>query len=392
MSELDLQVRITGMPAGDQLASMWQALERECDASFFQSWAWIGTWLDCLPDFVRPELVIMEAGGGVVGLGVIVPRSVRRHGVFRSHALYLQEAGAGPWDFIIEHNGFLLRRGMERELLAEVLRALHERQSWDEFVVSGIRADSLLLDPAALQNVGLQARIQRTSPSRYVDLDELRASGVAYLDRLSSNTRYQIRRAIRKYQEQGPVAMEVAESAADAQRYFDELKALHQAYWIARGHRGSFANPAWEQFHRTLIERRFGHGEIQLIQVHAGERLIGCLYNFVKDGWVSVLQSGFQYESNHALHPGLVSHYLAIEHNLAQGQRWYDFLAGDGQYKSSMADKDHALVWAVLQRPRVKFQLEDGLRSLRNALYKHLSRPKAPHAPGSPGSGSGTAT
>ena len=50
------------------------------------------------------------------------------------------------------------------------------------------------------------------------------------------------------------------------------------------------------------------------------------------DGVISNYQSGFLYESDSQLKPGLVSHMLAIDHNLDSGARTYDFLAGDQRF------------------------------------------------------------
>ena len=102
------------------------------------------------------------------------------------------------------------------------------------------------------------------------------------------------------------------------------------------------------------------------------------------------MQSGFRYDISpatatdggstknagaifSALHPGYVSHYLAIEYNLKHGAGVYDFLAGDAQYKSSLSHKDHTLAWVVVQRKRWKFMLEDALRSLVYALRERTS-------------------
>ena len=105
-----------------------------------------------------------------------------------------------------------------------------------------------------------------------------------------------------------------------------------------------------------------------MIRLSAGESDIGYLYNFVKNGWVYALQSGLRYDTHSALHPGYVSHYLAIEYNLKHGAAIYDFLAGDAQYKSSLSHKEHTLAWVVVQRKRWRFMLEDTLQTLVHAM------------------------
>jgi CelD/BcsL family acetyltransferase involved in cellulose biosynthesis len=122
------------------------------------------------------------------------------------------------------------------------------------------------------------------------------------------------------------------------------------------------------EFHRTLIRQAFAKGSIQLLRVAAGEETIGILYNFVKNGKIYFFQSGFRYGSDKHLKPGLVTHALAINHYLNAGFNDYDFLAGDAQYKRSLAKDCRQMAWVVFQRPRVKFVVIERLRAIKRRL------------------------
>lgn len=364
-----ITVHLQDISAHADIAEMWGELEARCEVSFFQSWGWIGAWLQSLPASTPLYSIVAKTNDELAGLAILARSKVIRHKLFSSDALFLNEAGIPGYDFVIEHNGLLLKSGIEQPTLDACLRHLITQVGdWDEIFISGIRQDSPLFHSSVLKEHDVDLRVLRTSSSRYVDMEELRQSGGDYLDSLSSNTRYQIRRALRKHVATGPLTLSIAASAEEAHVYFDRMKELHQAYWAGKGEPGSFANSHWEAFHRRLISERFDSGEIQLIGVTTGDKTIGYLYNFIKNGWVYVLQSGFHYEPNHTLHPGYVSHYLAIDYNLKHGAKIYDFLAGDAQYKSSLGRNDHTLAWVVLQRKRWKFKVEDALRRLVRAL------------------------
>ena len=95
----------------------------------------------------------------------------------------------------------------------------------------------------------------------------------------------------------------------------------------------------------------FPHNDVLLLELRAGEEIIGVLYNFVYRGRVYFYQSGFRYSEDSRLKPGLLSHYLAIRHCLAQPiLTEYDFLAGDAQYKRSLAADLRPLTWMVVRR------------------------------------------
>src|SRR2546426_10181494 len=95
MSTITESVRIAHLelPPLGELERQWRDLESRSECSFFMSWCWIGAWLASLPTRIHPRLLRAEAGGRVVGLGVIVPKTVRRHGVFTSRALFLNSTG-----------------------------------------------------------------------------------------------------------------------------------------------------------------------------------------------------------------------------------------------------------------------------------------------------------
>jgi hypothetical protein len=48
--------------------------------------------------------------------------------------------------------------------------------------------------------------------------------------------------------------------------------------------------------------------------------------------------------------------------------RWYDFLAGGSRYKQSLATDARQLVWFRIQKPRLRFALEDLARAVRDRV------------------------
>jgi CelD/BcsL family acetyltransferase involved in cellulose biosynthesis len=123
------------------------------------------------------------------------------------------------------------------------------------------------------------------------------------------------------------------------------------------------------------VAARFGAGEIQLLRLRAGgQREVGYLYNFVRRGVVHAYQSGFRYNPDPRLKPGLVSHALAIEHNLATGARLYEFMAGASRYKASLGTLSGEMAWLVLQRDRLALRAEAALRAAVRAGRSRFTR------------------
>ena len=95
-----------------------------------------------------------------------------------------------------------------------------------------------------------------------------------------------------------------------------------------------------------------------------GATIVGFLYNIRRGQWFYSYQSGFNYEADRKLKPGLVSHCLAMQRYLDRGASAYDFLAGDSRYKLSLSNSQHQLCWVVVHKDLLKYRFEHGLREL----------------------------
>lgn len=367
---MPINVSLTPLEDIAALEREWRELEASADIDFYMSWSWIGTLL--LQSGLKPFILRATDNGKLVALGFICIHSETRHGWLRLRKLYLNETGEPEIDILcIEHNGFLCDRAYGTELPARCIDHILSSEEakrllghWDEWRFTGIDETYLKL----LEATGLRVRLHAAKQSGVIDLNQLRQTRQDYLGTLSSNTRYQIRRALKLYGERGPVTLTAAKTRDEFAAYFDALQNLHQKYWIARGDRGAFGYKFLNDFHEEIALARGPLGDVELLRIAAGDFEIGYLYNFTYRGLVGAYLSGFAYEDDSKLKPGLVSHYLAIEHHLKGNANVYDLLAGDMQYKRSLAMTTPPMYWADLQQPRVKLRLEDALRAAKNRL------------------------
>ncbi len=126
----------TDLPTGD-LGLLWLDLEKRADITFFLSWDWMTAWIAELGRC--PPVLIGEASGALILLGLVVPRYRREAGVIRVNGLSLHTTGERAKDCIaIEYNGFLVDREWsgkaEREAVTYLLR---------KAIVGGRRRDEL---------------------------------------------------------------------------------------------------------------------------------------------------------------------------------------------------------------------------------------------------------
>jgi CelD/BcsL family acetyltransferase involved in cellulose biosynthesis len=348
------------------LEAQWRALEARADITFFLSWDWIGAWVD---EAGLPEWVLVgRAGGEIVCLGLLRRSLQRRHGFVTSRTLHLHNTGDEDKDVIfIEYNGLLTaqRFGM---LEAEAIRFIRSRQGdigrFDEMSFGGFADDRY----QAICAAGLATHVHALKSTASIDLKALTTAGGDYLATLSANTRQQIRRAIRLYEARGPVVLEAAESVEQALAWFDAMGALHEAAWRGRGDEGG----AWRfaflvAFHRRVIERSFPHG-VEIVRISCGGRPIGYIHCLIRGGWIGSYLSGFAYEDDNKVKPGLVSFCLYVQHRLNIGGDVLDFLAGDHRYKTSLGTPGPRMVWFTVRERRPQLLLESALRRAKQWL------------------------
>ena len=326
-----MQIDISRVESFAALAGEWTALESALPGhGFFQSWSWMG----CLAEERFPDPVLLRAadGGVVVGLALFNRRGGR---------LCLSESGDGGLDApFIEHNAPLCGAdAVARAMLAAAWRAA----GVGRLVLGGVA-------PGLLDLAGGTPWRRQDREAPYVDLAASRLAGGDHLARRSANSRQQIRRSNRHYERAfGPLALHRAGSTAQALERFERMLPLHAATWAARGQPGAFGDDFMRRFHRALIARAAPRGGIDMLAITAGATEVGVLYNLRRGRRVHAYQSGFDMTLAGAHgKPGLTCHAMAIQHGLDGADDRYDLMAGDSQYKRSLADARTSLTWAEM--------------------------------------------
>jgi len=358
------------------LESTWRGLAQRvgASASAFIGWPWIGAWLGLLPPHVDVRVLQATLKSEVVGLALLV-RTRRKLGpVSFCEAWHLHASGDAAIDKVcIEHNDFLVLPEHADTLRAAMLA------HWQ--AVAGPAAELHLPGLvgegwARLLPAGMSAE-DETKRSAGVALDAVRAAKLDFTPLLSSHSRRFVRRSMKEYQTViGPLVVDEADSPAQAMAFLAELVRLHEATWRQRGLPGAFAGPGILDFHHRLIELAWPERGVQLLRVRAGDRAMGYLYAFVRGGRLYVYQSGFDYGllEKHG-RPGLVTHTLAIQHNAGLGHVHYDLLAGESQYKATVATVEEVMTWSVWRKPAWRFGLERQLRLwVRQARQRRQER------------------
>lgn len=350
-----------------RIEHVWKELSAESDCSYFLSWGWIQNWLETLPKEVPVKLAVLENGTGPRSAFFLGQANMVKQHVFRSKAYLMNQTGNWEYDRLyIEHNS-ILQSSHGACSLQQIVD--HLPGDWEELYLSALAplsspANDLKIAPP------YEVMIANVMPAPYVDLQMAREHSGGYLGLLRASVRSQVKRTHRLYQERGTLECETARELPQALEIYDELITLHEAWWQQRNKPGAFRSPFFRAFHRRLIENRFSTGEIQLIRIRCGGETVGCLYNFVFRGVVYFYQSGLAPETDNRMKPGYLCHVEAIQQCVKAGLARYDFLAGFEDYKERLSTHQPSIVWARVQKPKIKFKVE---RALRDAVQKGIA-------------------
>ena len=366
-----LEISIEPLDDVDEFLLAWRDLYgRSSRRTFFQSVPWVKTWLRQNAGEADLHAVRAKRADMPVLLGVIGISRAGRLPVFSIEEARLGETGDAAIDSVyVEYNDFLQAELAPADLAARAWCAVLDHfPGVDSFIVrNGTVASVSALSEAALAR-RFTLRVLREEHSWICPLARLRGGGETVLSSLSANTRKQVERSARLYEERGALSLHIPANAQEWADGWQRLESLHAATWQARGGGSVFDNPHLKEFHTRLRE---SHPEsVALVELRAGQETIGVLYNFIHEGRVMNYQSGFQYEEDNRLKPGLLTHVMAAQHYLEAGVDVYDMLVGDVRYKQSLGEMGERMSLVEAVRPGWR-QTAIGLaRSARDMLRR----------------------
>lgn len=345
-------VALTPLPEMQALGARWRSLEERSDGSFFLGWTWTQSWLSATG--ARPELLAVSAGGRDIALALI-GRAAPRRPLGRVPTLYLNQSGSVAADRVfVEYNGLLTARD-HPHAASEAMAYLMTRPDWRALRLAGIESGSPLSDVQGFHRHVLVSEI----PAYFVDLQAVRDAGGDYLSLLSGNCRSQIRRSVKEY---GPSDIMVARtgSVEEADEWLADM---------ARLNAGRHADNAWDEplfraFVRELAARGLSTGEVEVLRIGQGDRLLGYLLNFLYRGRAMNYQSAFAPGISSKAKPGLMCHTAAVTRYADAGYGLYSLLAGWDRYKQSLSTGHELLQWWSLERFSPALEAEHLLRKI----------------------------
>ncbi|GBL04228.1 protein involved in cellulose biosynthesis (CelD)-like protein [Glaciecola sp. KUL10] len=353
-------------PHGTELRDLWELIYEQATPNFFLSWHWMSTWYNSLDD--SPTVLLARQNHRPVGIAMLCQRQVKQFKAIKRQQLLLHKTGNELHDQAwIEYNDFLVIEEYANATRLAFVKYITTKMHWDEMIVGA--SEHKAFAPYLLNN--LSRRDIWKSLSYRTDLAFIRDNHLEYINTLSKNTRYQIKRSLRIYEKCGGIELQFASTVEQAIQWFEDAGPLHIQRWYKTSVGSGYTNPQFVQFHKQLIKHSFDDGKIHLIKIIAGARVVGFLYNFVEPHEIKFYLAATNFNNGDKnLKPGLIAHYLAINHYLKAGYDVYDFMAGESQYKRSLSSSISQVSLSSFKRANIASQTETYLRKLKQFIFE----------------------
>ena len=331
-----------GVPTDADVRARWRAVvEADPLGTIFHTPEYLEVWVDVLGTRATVHVHEVVVDGETVG---IVPVALQREGSPTGPVEVVRFLGGTE---VTDYVGPVAPPEHRDAVVATYLEQLVADADWDEFVVGGVVAgsgwDELWLEHARAHGLTTLGAV----PEDVCPRVDLSGGYGAYLERLPSKLRHEMRRKTRKLARDAGDVVLVEVTADDVDEALDRFFAFNTETGDEKAR--FFANADMQQWFRALAARLGREGGFRLHELHVGGLPGASCVSLVHDGEWGLYNSAFD-ESLAMLAPGMVIVSQLIEVAAEEGATAFDLLRGDEPYKYRFGAEDRQLLTAAFQR------------------------------------------
>ncbi len=336
---MDLKI-YTDFGGFDALRGQWNdLLARSRANTLFLTWEWQTTWWRCLGQGDLYLLAWFDAGD----LAAIAPLYLHR-----------DDDGLRCFDLVgcVEVSDYLdviVDAGREDAVYGALLDWLGSADCppWDVARLCNLPEDSLthrrLPELAAGRGLSAVTRLEDVCP-----IILLPDNFETYLqDILSKKQRHEVRRKLRRIEEEASVRWYAVDAGCDLGQEIDAFVSLHR---LSKQEKLGFMTDDMELFFRAVIQTMYDASRLHLAFIEVNGAKAATLLSFIYDGRLLVYNSGYDPASYAELSPGIILTARVIEDAIQRRLRIFDFLQGNEGYKYRFGAQDTAVYSTVIRR------------------------------------------
>lgn len=313
-----------------RLAPIWNRLLARSNAdTVFLTWEWVSNWWKVYGSGKDLwVLTLRDDTGALIG---IAPLYRRRRKILKSITVNeIRFLGSGE-DVSPDYLDFIIERGKESEAIEAVAAYLASRVEWDVLDLTDVLSTSLtaMSFKSIFARDGFSVHDRTCATCPYIVLP---SSWDEFLNTLSANARYNVKRRIKNIERDFRARFFVWEDMEGLDGAMESLARLHNKRWEEREVRHSFSSDEYISFHKAVARDFAKQGWLHLSCLELNGELIGMLYDYHYGDKLFYYQAGFD-PAFHKYSPGLVLRAYVIQKAIHDGVRELDFLKGAYAHK-----------------------------------------------------------
>lgn len=252
---------------------------------------------------------------------------------------FLNQIGNSTYDQVwIEFNDIICKKGFEHQCIELLISQVLKKENVAKFTLSMCKDPKAWIQAA--QHNNYQYQIDHT-PGFRKPLANINCVKDVLIG-LSRNSRYKMNRAIRDAETTFGQLSVKKYGKSETEEFLNRMGLLHKKQWMGTSLGSGFANKYFLEHHKTLCSDFFDN--VDLVEVRAGDVLLGLSYNLIHKKHVYFYCSGINNDAKHGkLKPGYIMHILLMSYYGKFGFEFYDFMAGDSQYKRTLSSEEYKL-------------------------------------------------
>ncbi len=350
----------------DQSKPAWNELLSGSESNnIFLTWDWLFTWWNVFGDDKELKILLVKNDGMLIG---IAPLYISRNGNDKSFIKFL-----GSTYVASDHLDFISQKGSEDTVVSAIFDYLNLHSGeWKAINLIDMNAQSKSID--LIQSCCGRTLYITTKKSGACPYLSLPQNYNLYLDSLTSNMRYNIRRKRRRFEDEYAGSFIVIKEKSELSKAFEELIRLHVSRMRIKKMNSPFHHTRFARFHRNLLNSVFDKGWVRLCFLKIENELIACLYIFKYGEKYFYYQSGFDPKWE-KISPGFVLFSYCIENAILEGASEFDFLRGQETYKLNWTNNKRTSQQINLYKKDLKSRVSyfsDKLKTAGKAKIKEI--------------------
>jgi CelD/BcsL family acetyltransferase involved in cellulose biosynthesis len=281
---------------------------------------WLEVWWRVFGSDNKPYIRIIFQGDEIIGIASLM---------IKDGTAYFM----GGTD-VCDYQDFVISAGKEQDFFSALLDDL-KTSGIQRLDLKDVRPDSTVLKnlvPLAEKRQYIVA-FEKEAVSFEMDLP---SSFEEYLNSLSAKQRHEVRRKMRRLNEEGSI---VYRSIDKGEELTAALETFYKMFVESRQDKAAFLTEQMKDYFQQLTTEMENIGLLKLGVLELDNKPIAAIMCFDYNRWIYLYNSGYdpQYVG---LSAGLLSKVYAIKDSVEKGKKKFDFLKGDEPYKGHLGGKE----------------------------------------------------